>query len=126
MIGMTIRPIWNRKRLWLMTADERHGCVQMRRILSDSPIRPVQVLTPDRPEDDASRFGLCEPLVGRSVGTHLACCEIAQANLHAKRGVPRDRSAHPDLDIVGVRAKSEKVDHRVNENASSLDSTSSR
>ena len=69
-----------------------------------------QVDSPGGAEHLTGRLGLGEPFVDRAVAAHLAGREIAHADAIAERGVPGDRAADPDLDVVGMRADRQQID----------------
>ena len=50
------------------------------------------------------------PLFARAVARQLAARQIAQADAMARRGVPRNRAAEADFDVVGMRAEDEQID----------------
>jgi hypothetical protein len=95
-------------------------------ILPDPAIGPSKIQPPIGAKHQASRFGFGNPLLGRPIGSHFARREIAEAHTHPESRMARNRAAEPDFEIVGVRTECKQIDHRVNENASSAASTSSR
>ena len=53
--------------------------------------------------------GFGEPLIDRAVAPHFTGGEIAQPDAQPHRCVLRDAAAHPDLEIVGMRAEYEEI-----------------
>ena len=77
-------------------------------------------------------FGFCQRQLGCPVASHVACGQIAQADLQAERGVTRDDAAEADFDVIGMRSEYEQIDGHAGyrsqrkPNASSAGETSSR
>ena len=70
----------------------------------------MQVRSPRRAEHFARLLCFGEPLIDRAVAPHFTGGEVAQPDAQPHRCVLRDAAAHPDLEIVGMRAEYEKVD----------------
>ena len=93
-----------------MAADERHGLLQVVRILADPPIGPAKVFAPRRAQHDTGVLGLEQSLLGRAVAAELARRQVAQPHAQTERRVPGDGAAESDLEVVGVRTEYEQVE----------------
>ena len=93
-----------------MSANERDRLFEMTRILADAPVGPAKVFAPRGAEHRTGRFGFGEPLLDGAVAPHLSARQIAEADAHAERRMFRDGAAEPDLQVVGMRTKDEKID----------------
>ena len=54
--------------------------------------------------------GLALPFVGRAVRAQLAGRQVAEPDRVPGRGVPRDRAAETDFEIVGMWAEHQQID----------------
>jgi predicted permease len=90
-------------------------------VLTDRAIGPTQVQSPGRTEDGARSLRFGESLFHSPVAPHLAGREIAEPYAVSKGHVPGNRSAQPDLDVIGMGSEHEEV-HGIHTVA--IDSTS--
>src|SRR5262245_32004991 len=98
----------------------------MGRVLADAAVRPSKVLAPGRSQHDPRGLRLSQTFIDGAVAPHFARRQVTQADSGALGRMTGDGSTQPDLQVVGMRAEDQKVGHRVNPNASSAASISSR
>ena len=94
-----------------MPADEIDGADRIESgDLGDAAVRPAEVLAPRGAEHARAASASARAFLGRAVAAELAGGEIAEADTPAFRGVPRDRAAEADFNVVRVRTKHNQVD----------------
>ena len=69
---MAIRPVRRGDDARLVRANERDGLIEMRGILADAAVGPMEVLAPGGAEHEARGLGFRQALVHGPVRTHLA------------------------------------------------------
>jgi hypothetical protein len=71
-------------------------------------------VAPDRDPEDLRRFlGFPRALFGRSARTHLPGGQVDDSGAITRRLKLQERSAHDELDVVGMRSEGDDVDgHR--------------
>jgi hypothetical protein len=118
-IGMAVLPVGDGDGARPMrTHAADHGvdlCLVVRR---QAAIRQGQVEPQHRAEHGARLGGFGHAVVRRAVRAELAARQVDQADAVAAPRVQRDRPAHPDLDVVGMRPEHQQVQRHCRDDTS--------
>src|SRR5687768_11273680 len=109
---MPIVPVRNRHDAWAVLANENDGRANDLGRFGDAAIAPAEVFAPVGAEHASGCSCLGAPLVGCAVGRKLAGRQIAQADVVSAGRVACNGAAKSDLDVVGMRAEYEKIEHK--------------
>ena len=96
-----------------MSADRVNGGSNHLGRLGDRAVGPRQVFAPGGAEHASRRIRLEAPLLEGAIARQLALGQIAQSDAIAGGGVPCDRAAKSDFDVVGMRAEHEQLDRHL-------------
>ena len=83
--------------------------------LADAAVGPLEIFAPCGAENFARGLRLGEPFGHGSVAAHFAGGEIAQSDAQAVGDVTRNRPAEADLEVIGMGAEDEQIDHGLND-----------
>jgi hypothetical protein len=108
-IGMTVAPIGERQGARPMAPDEVDGVPHPLRRGRDRAVGPLEILAKGGAEHARRGGAFFHPSSRRAVAAQFARGQIAQADGIPLGGVPGDRAAEANLEIVGVRAEDEQV-----------------
>jgi hypothetical protein len=83
-------------------------------VLANAAVGPLKIFAPCGAEYFARGLRLGEALGDGPVAAHFAGGEIAQSDAQAVADVTRNRPAEAYLEVIGMGAEDEQIDHGLN------------